>query len=138
MRFGRRDPAGRRLMVEITPMIDVVFLLIVFFMTAARFAREQRMPMALPREAGDVQGEESAGLVINLMDDGRIVVHELTVAGADFDEGVRGHLEASRRGGGDAVTVRADRRASSDALNALVLRLESLGVVGVQVGTERP
>ena len=82
MRFGRRDPAGRRLLVEITPMIDVVFLLIVFFMTAARFAREQRAPMELPREAGEVEQEEAAGLVVNLLDDGRIVVQDEAVGAA--------------------------------------------------------
>lgn len=125
-------------MVEITPMIDVVFLLIVFFMTAARFAREQRAPMALPREAGEVDQEEAAGLVINLMDDQRIVVQDETVAGGRLDEIVRAHLEAGRRGGGAAVTIRADRRGSTSALNALVRRLEELGVTGVQVGTERP
>jgi biopolymer transport protein ExbD len=125
-------------MVEITPMIDVVFLLIVFFMTAAQFAREQRAPMALPREAGEVDQDESAGLVINLMDDQRIVVQDETVAGERLDEIVLAHLEAGRRGGGAAVTIRADRRGSTSALNALVRRLEELGVTGVQVGTERP
>jgi len=125
-------------MVEITPMIDVVFLLIVFFMTAARFAREQRAPMVLPQEAGEIEQEESAGLVINLMEDGRIVVQDATVAGEQLDAIVEAHLEAGRRGGGAAVTVRADRRGTTDALNDLIRRLEGLGVDGVQVGTERP
>jgi len=119
-------------------MVDVVFLLIVFFMTAARFAREQRAPMELPREAGEVEQEEAAGLVVNLLDDGRIVVQDEAVDGERLETLVLAHLEAGRRGGGATVTVRADRRGSTDALNGLVRRLEELGVDGVSVGTERP
>ena len=40
MRFGKRAQSERVRSIEITPMIDVVFLLIIFFMTTARFALE--------------------------------------------------------------------------------------------------
>lgn len=117
-------------------MIDVVFLLIVFFMTAARFARETRAPMELPREAGQTSVDEARGLVINLMDDGRIVVGEATVDMVQLERRVRGHLDTSDAGG--SVMVRADRRASSSDLNVLIRELEGMGVIGVRVGTEAP
>ncbi|MFK7961125.1 MAG: ExbD/TolR family protein [Phycisphaerales bacterium] len=136
MSFGRRHQSGKRLLVEITPMIDVVFLLIVFFMTAARFARETRAPMELPREAGHSDVDEARGLVINLMDDGRTVVGEMTVDLVALERRVQAHLADPDSGA--AVTVRADRRASTSDLNALVRELESMGVIGVRVGTEAP
>ncbi|MCL3882320.1 biopolymer transporter ExbD [Marivita sp. GX14005] len=39
-------PARRR--IGLTPMIDVVFLLLVFFMLAARFGVTEAIPLALP------------------------------------------------------------------------------------------
>ena len=41
--FGPPRPARRP---SLTPMIDVVFLLLVFFMLAARFGQDTRLPMS--------------------------------------------------------------------------------------------
>lgn len=138
MRFGRRDPSKRTLAVEITPMIDVVFLLIVFFMTAAQFSREQRTPMQLPVEMGQEEDGAPQGLVINLMDDGRVLVQDESLDDTALEVVVREHLAAASRGGGGGVTIRADRRGTTAPLNRLVRKLEGWGVSGVRIGTERP
>ncbi|MFN3280068.1 MAG: ExbD/TolR family protein [Tabrizicola sp.] len=50
-RFG---PLPRRRRADLTPMIDVVFLLLVFFMLASHFARDTGLPA---RTAGDQSAE---------------------------------------------------------------------------------
>lgn len=47
MNLVPRDRRARR-RPSLTPMIDVVFLLLVFFLVAARFAPEAGLPLALP------------------------------------------------------------------------------------------
>jgi biopolymer transport protein ExbD len=107
MRFGRHTRSERLLSVEITPMVDVVFLLIIFFMTAARFAQETRAQLDLPREAGEQQerGEE-AGLVINIERDGTIIVGRRKLPLERLDQVVRGQM---RRHGQDASQFRLTR-----------------------------
>ncbi|WP_045392602.1 biopolymer transporter ExbD [Falsirhodobacter sp. alg1] len=39
------EPPKRRRRPDLTPMIDVVFLLLVFFMLASRFSTEQALPL---------------------------------------------------------------------------------------------
>ena len=39
MKFPRRKHAARHMMLELTPMIDVVFLLIIFFMTVSQMTK---------------------------------------------------------------------------------------------------
>ena len=50
------DPIRRRRKPSLTPMIDVVFLLLVFFMLASRFGFYQVMPMPLASGGGDFSG----------------------------------------------------------------------------------
>ena len=46
----------RRSRISLTPMIDVVFLLLVFFMLVARFGLDQAVPLRLGTGGGDWQG----------------------------------------------------------------------------------
>ncbi|MEE8153357.1 MAG: biopolymer transporter ExbD, partial [Phycisphaerales bacterium] len=75
MRFVTARERKRTLDIEVTPMIDVVFLLIIFFMTTAQFARMTRAELALPLELGEQDpAPEEAGLVINVTGEGEIIV----------------------------------------------------------------
>ncbi len=53
--FGLANPVTRR-RPSLTPMIDVVFLLLVFFMLAARFGQDQAIPFSIGGGAVDWQG----------------------------------------------------------------------------------
>ena len=141
MRFRPQGSSrtGRALAIEITSMIDVVFLLIVFFMTTAHFAQQQRAPLELPQERGaQMTPAPAVGLVINLLQSGAIEVGRVPVSEDDLRERVAAHLEAAENGGESAVTVRTDRRTDSRFLNGLVRELGELGVGSVQVATEAP
>jgi biopolymer transport protein ExbD len=64
-------PARRPRRLGLTPLIDVVFLLLVFFMLAARFAPERGVPLVTGGAGGDWQGPPrlvevgAAGLRLN-------------------------------------------------------------------------
>ena len=49
MKFARARQRRRSVAVDITPMIDVVFLLIIFFMTTAQFAQLTKAEVDLPQ-----------------------------------------------------------------------------------------
>jgi biopolymer transport protein ExbD len=50
------NPRGFRRKPSLTPMIDVVFLLLVFFMLASRFGMDQVLPLPLASSGGDFSG----------------------------------------------------------------------------------
>ena len=98
------DPA-----INLTPMIDVVFTLLVFFMLATTFAERERMldvqlPMANSAEAPSSNPHE---LVINVSRDGHIWIDGRDLQG---DELAKALADAARREPGMLVTVRGDRR----------------------------
>lgn len=139
MRAMRRSHPQRVLPIELTPMIDVVFLLIIFFMTTAQFARMTRAEVDLPREPGERQrAPDEAGIVINILKDGSIIVGDRTVGVDQMIELVRDYMTSASGGPGAKVLVRADREADSVFLNQTMSRLRRAGVGNARIATEVP
>ncbi len=66
MKFRRQ--AREPLSVNLTPLIDVVFLLLIFFMVSTTFTRETQLSVDLP-EATGLQREEVAEQIEILIDE---------------------------------------------------------------------
>ena len=62
--------------INIAPMIDVVFLLNIFFLTVAHVARVQVEPLELPEAREGNKSDQLAGgrLIVNVHKDGRIAI----------------------------------------------------------------
>jgi biopolymer transport protein ExbD len=141
MRFARPHRNDHMRAVEITPLIDVVFLLIIFFMTTARFAQITRAELDLPKERGEQREKsEEAGIIINIDAQGRILVGREEVSIDDLESIVA--EEATRARGRDPtrlrLMIRADRECDTARLNDVLTRLQRLGVAGVRIATEVP
>lgn len=135
MRLVKRERSERVLPVEITPMIDVVFLMIIFFMTTAQFARLTRAELDLPVEPGEQQPSDEAGLVINITPDDRLIVNDRQVT---LDE-LAGLVAAELDEQDDVkLLLRADRNATAALLNDTVAMLREAGVAAANVATEVP
>jgi biopolymer transport protein ExbD len=140
VRFAGQQRKPHQLLVELTPMIDVVFLLIIFFLTTARFAQITRADVDLPLEVGE-QHElpEEAGIVINIDRDGKIIVGGNEVVLEELELIVQDEAAALPPDAGDVkLLIRADRNASSDRLNDVVERLQQIGVGLARLATEVP
>ncbi len=125
--------------VELTPMIDVVFLLIIFFMVVAQFAKQARLEMNLPREIGDRAGEEEAGLVINIDADGRIVL-ETDEPPVSIDE-LKGRVRAAMATSGadwQSLIIRADQDGTAKTLNEVLEMLHEQGLSATRIATQVP
>jgi biopolymer transport protein ExbD len=112
---------------DLTPMIDVILLLIIFFMLTAQFAQTQLRPMDLPRESGpDAAGKASAAVVIDMDRDGKLSVFGQPLAMDELAAIVPAGGAAGP--GGPSLIIRADRSGPAAHLNRLAERLVALGV----------
>lgn len=133
MRFGRpRIP--QEATFDLTPMIDVVLLLIIFFTLTSQFARTQQTPLNLPQEQGEKSpSEKPATLVIDLNAQGGYSVLGQEAKLADLTKMVEG--EVLRTGGGLDLVVRADRDCPALPLNRLADALAGIGVRNWKLAT---
>jgi biopolymer transport protein ExbD len=95
--------------INLTPMIDVVFLLLIFFLTATTFAREEvELDLRLPEARSGVEGTNAHPLIVQVFADGRITFEgrEVTL------EALRQKLQAAAaRNQQQSVLVRGDKLA---------------------------
>ena len=73
MRLDPGDPESNEL--SLTPLIDVVFMLLIFFLVATTFAKEEvEMDLTLPEAATGEEGEDGHLIVINVKHGGELFV----------------------------------------------------------------
>lgn len=95
--------------IEMTPMIDMVFLLLIFFLVATTFQQTERemqiaLPMASSSEPISAVLQE---LIINVDFDGRIIVASRTLEPDELRSVISDAVKVNPE---QKVTVRGDRR----------------------------
>ena len=63
--------------VNLTPMIDVVFLLLLFFMVSTSFIRESSLKVDLPEATGEAMLEQNKPIDIVIQADGQFLVNDV-------------------------------------------------------------
>ena len=103
------------LTIEMTPMIDMVFLLLIFFLVATTFHQEEReMKIALPMasSAGPIS-MTLRELIVNIDAQGDIIVAGRMISVEDLRSMV---VEAVKANPDQKVTVRGDRTVAYAAI----------------------
>ena len=69
MKFA--TPVAEEVSINLTPLIDIVFLLLIFFMVSTTFQRETELEIALPEASAKTKGAEVvSALVLEIDSDG--------------------------------------------------------------------
>jgi biopolymer transport protein ExbD len=84
-------PKRPTLSIDMAPLIDVVFLLLIFFMLTSSFMPPS-VPLTLP-QASSKESAEAAKVVISLDGEGRISISETLVPDVDFENLLKIELE---------------------------------------------
>src|SRR6266849_1836511 len=103
MRIARKESAKAR--IEIIPMIDVIFFLLVFFMVSTLSMTLNRVLLVNLPTAGTSQKDMRENVSLTVMQDGKIFVNKEPVTLQDMGPRVKAALAADPR---LAVVINAD------------------------------
>jgi biopolymer transport protein ExbD len=84
-------PKRPTLSIDMAPLIDVVFLLLIFFMLTSSFA-PPAVPLTLPK-AGSGAPTETAKVVVSLDQAGEISISEKPITESEFETALRAALD---------------------------------------------
>lgn len=77
MKFARRSKA--EVEVNMTPLIDVVFLLLIFFMVSTTFTKESQLSIDLPEASGSPTNLAEKTLEISITRSGEFAINEVAL-----------------------------------------------------------
>jgi biopolymer transport protein ExbD len=118
--------------VELTPLIDVVFLLLIFFMVSSTFIRESQVKIDLPEASGEVREVEAGVVEITVDRGGEYSVNGRILVNTELSTLLRALRELQTSG----ATVNPEKRviitADANAAHQSVVRaMDAAGKVGL-------
>ncbi|MCA9175421.1 MAG: biopolymer transporter ExbD [Planctomycetales bacterium] len=123
---------------NMTPMIDVVFLLIIFFLVSSHLAKQEaQLELPLPvAETGRLGDEQAPRVIVNILADG-----QLLLAGHRLEAGqLAARLRSQREAEGENVElkIRGDREVPYRMVQPVLLAATQAGIWNVTVSVYRP
>lgn len=68
---------------NITPLIDVVFLLLIFFMVSTTFEHESEIQVSLPQASPNRNESDISAVKVTITSDGLVYIEDIPVSSAD-------------------------------------------------------
>ena len=119
--------------IDISPLIDMVFILLIFFMVSTTFVKDMKVDIERPG-AGSAERASTKALRINIDSSSTITIDGNPVRPWMVQSRVRDYLEGA---GGGSVLVITDRRVPADRLIEVVDQCRLAGASDVGVATEK-
>ncbi len=137
MKFRRRP--RNEVSIELTPLIDVVFLRLIFFRVSTTVFRETQLELELPEASGDLQQPEEQSIVIIIAEDGTYAVNDQALVNSQLATLMRALRE--QIGEGDAsrqLIITADANATHQAVVRAMDAAGRLGLTRLSITTQSP
>ncbi len=136
MKFRRQRPG--EVGVNLTPLIDVVFLLLIFFMVSTTFTRETQLTLDLPEASGAARETPAEQVEILVDEQGRYRVNGQPLV----DQRVRTIQSAIYKvSAGDTtlpLVIAADAQASHQDVVRAMDAAGQMGFVHLSISTRQP
>ncbi len=136
MEFKRQK--NNQVDVNITPLIDVVFLLLIFFMVSTTFTRETHLSLDLPEATGEEQTELPQQLEILIDANGNYAINGKTLVSNKIDvvKAALNELAGTERA--IPLIITADAKTPHQAVITAMDAAGQLGFSQLSLTTKKP
>ena len=137
MKFPRQKKASNE--INLTPLIDVVFLLLIFFMVSTTFTKETHLVVELPEAEGELAEESPPqSLEILITRDGSYSLNGQALINSKIETLMKGLREVSGDDTEIPLVITADAGATHQAVITAMDAAGRLGFAKLQITTLQP
>lgn len=118
--------------INMTPMLDVVFIMLIFFIVTASFVKEAGIEVNRP-EAATAAKKERANILVAISDKGEIWINKRRIDVRAVQANIeRMHAENPQ----GTVVIQADQKATTDVLIKVMDAARAAGVFDVSIAAQ--
>ncbi|MBB1340281.1 biopolymer transporter ExbD [Pseudoalteromonas sp. SR45-6] len=119
--------------INMTPMLDVVFIMLIFFIVTASFVKESGIDVNRPEAATAVK-KERANILVAISDQGEIWINKRQIDVRAVQANIE-RLKAENPQG--SVVIQADKKATTDTLIKVMDAARAAGVFDVSIAAQK-
>jgi len=118
--------------INMTPMLDVVFILLIFFIVTASFVKEAGIDVNRPEAATAVK-KDRANILVAISDKGEIWINKRRIDVRAVQANIE-RLKAENPQG--TVVIQADKKSTTDTLIKVMDAARAAGVYDVSIAAQ--
>jgi len=130
--------SGSKAEVQMAPLIDIVFLLLIFYAVTTQFVSDERLKLKLP-EAKTAEsegfGQEEMPPEVKIAADGTVWINDVIVPEDELEVQMKALVE---RAPDKAVILKGDRAADYGVIVKVLDAARSAGANMIQMSADRP
>ena len=127
-----RERPKRDYTVDITPLVDIVFLMLIFFMVSTSFKVASRLKLELPTSKSQEQVSEKQEVIVSVSPSGQFYVQDEAVSDLDLRKRI---LNETKGDPNMRVVLRADAKTQHRYVVRALDVLRGLGMGKVAIAT---
>jgi len=124
--------------VNLTPLIDIVFLLLIFFMVSTTFTKENHLSIDLPEATAEASEAQPQAIEILISASGEYSINDQTLINHQLDTLKRGLQKALANRQTAPVVITADAKTPHEAVVRAMDAAGQLGLVNLSITTRQP
>ena len=136
MKFRRR--ARNDVTIELVPLVDVVLVLLLFFMVSTTFIRQTELKVALPEAKADPQQIDNEVVEIAISADGEYAVNGRLLVDKQLPTLMRALSDAVAGDTSKRLVINADSDAHHQAVVRAMDAAGQLGLIHLSITTRNP
>ncbi|WP_300367767.1 biopolymer transporter ExbD [Brachyspira sp.] len=119
--------------IDLTPMIDIVFNLLVFFMVGSTIIDTPQIQISLPKSTSAVGAEKNETIVISISKEGQKYINGYLVEDIDADLKKLANTEGESE---KPVEIRSDEDVKTQILISVIDSVKNAGFTKLSIATE--
>ena len=123
--------------LNITPLIDVVFLLLIFFMVSTTFEKQSQMKIVLPEASEEVTDKIPDSVTVEVDTQGRVFVNKKSLVNSQLITIREAIRDATHDMKAPRVIIRADANATHQSVIKIMDAARQLGLVKIMFATQK-